>query len=255
MLQAFRISAAAAFTALLTGLVAMPTSVQAAPRRDATTAVGSGEGTGGGPGTGTGEGKARTTRRKRMQRWVMGFDTEDGKDYLKQLRALGAILAVPAPESARGKYGYLVFRDLKQLPAQGKVEDISKLNRIFWVDDGPKSTRRLAKALQLKDRPRFIAAFFPEKLEQKLREMERKYSGGLDEEEIQETRFKIVKKGETYQPEVEHLKKQKPKKAKILIGPEDPEANRIPDDPDANLDKLMEHLLEAKNKAKKSKKP
>src|SRR5947209_5971339 len=63
---------------------------------------GSGSGSGGGkdtgkdkgvgPGEGEGGGKL-TTQQKRVLRWRMTFDTRNGEDYVRQLNALGAILA------------------------------------------------------------------------------------------------------------------------------------------------------------------
>jgi hypothetical protein len=133
-------------------------------------------------------------RKQRMLRWTMVFDTKDGADYAKQLDALGAILAVPADD---GKF--LVIRDLKQRPVKPVEEDIKTIQRIFWVDDRTDSVAPLAKALQLKDTPRFIVAFFPEKLEKELLAKELKFQG-KKVHEIEETRFRVVPRGDTCVP-------------------------------------------------------
>lgn len=149
-----------------------------------------------GDGQGEGPGKILSKREKRVLRWVMIFDTVDGNDYARQLNALGAILGVPEPGGR-----YRILRDLRARPARGEIEDLNKIERIFWVDDKPDSVGPLAAALQLNPPPPHIVAFFPRKFEQDLLRLELSY-GGLKEEEIQETRFRVVKVGNTYAPRV-----------------------------------------------------
>lgn len=157
--------------------------------------AGSGLGGWGGPGptTATIEHKRRV---KRSQRWVMLFNTLTGEDYLSQLAGLGAILAVP--ESGGG---YRVFRDLQHRPPVGRVEDVARIDRIFWIDDTPPSVASLAQALALDPLPRAVAAFFPVELEKELARLEHAYAG-RGEEEIHETRFQIVHSGGRYVPVV-----------------------------------------------------
>lgn len=155
-----------------------------------------GKGKGKGDGQGEGKGKILTKREKRVLRWVMIFDTVDGNDYARQLDALGAILGVP---ESGGQYR--ILRDLKSRPARGKIEDLNKIERIFWVDDKPDSVGPLAAALQLNPPPPHIVAFFPRKFEQDLLRLELSYRG-LKEEDIQETRFRVIKVGNTYAPRV-----------------------------------------------------
>ena len=140
---------------------------------------------------------------QRTLRWVLVFDTKNGEDYAKQLAAFDAILAVPA-----GDTEYQVIRDLSKRPVKGKVEDLDQIKRIYWVDDKPESVKPLAKALGLTTTPDHIVSFFPEKLEKELLEKELKFAG-RKENDIYETRFKVVKKGEKYEVEVVE---QKPKK-------------------------------------------
>jgi hypothetical protein len=164
-----------------------------------------GPGSGGGKDRGTDTGIGRDTgpgtgnmneRLKRTLRWVMVFDTFNGEDYARQLAGLGAILAFP-----RSKDQYLVVRDLNTRPARGHVEDIEKIKRIYWVDDKRESITPLCLALGVKPVPDHVVAFFPEKLEKKLLELELKYKG-RKESEIYETRFKIVKSASGYDPVV-----------------------------------------------------
>jgi hypothetical protein len=151
-----------------------------------------------GDGKGEGKGKILTKREKRVLRWVMTFETLDGNDYARQLDALGAILGVP---ESNGQYR--IIRDLKARPARGEIEDLNKIERIFWVDDKPKSVIPLAEALQLNPPPPHIVAFFPRKFEQELLRLELSYHR-WKEEDIQETQFVIKKdrSANTYKPQV-----------------------------------------------------
>src|SRR5262249_984472 len=116
-----------------------------------------GVGTGDGPGMGAGNLDARV---KRTLRWTLMFNTLNGDDYRRQFAALGAILAIPDRSGE-----YRVIRDLNKRPATGEIEDVGKINRIFWVDDKPDSVRSLAMALGLNPLPSQIVAFFPVELE------------------------------------------------------------------------------------------
>jgi hypothetical protein len=163
---------------------------------------GPGRGGGKGKGVGTGEGdlegpgKANMSQReKRKNRWVMIFNTRDGYDYLNQLKGLGAILAIPDGDSFR------VIRDLKRRPVEAKYEDLSKINRIYWIDDKPESVRSLTSALGLGETPPYIVAFFPLDVEKDLLDKELKAFRGK-EDDIEETVFKVEQRGGSYEPVV-----------------------------------------------------
>jgi hypothetical protein len=155
------------------------------------TGTGTGKGGGVGPGTGSGD------RAKRSLRWVLIFNTRDGRDYKRQLNAFGAILAIPDPKDPDG---YLVIRDLDQARPQAKAEDITQIKRIFWIDDGAASVRSLASALGIAPPPQFIV-FFSQEFEAKLVALEKAYRG-KEENEIIETRFDVRRSGGTYEPVV-----------------------------------------------------
>ncbi|MCS6851258.1 MAG: hypothetical protein NZ700_08840 [Gemmataceae bacterium] len=151
-------------------------------------------GTDRGTGSGTGPGHGNLdVRTRRVIRWVMNFDTRDGNDYARQLQALGAILGIPEPDGQ-----YRIIRDLTQRPATGEIEDLRKIQRMYWVDDVPESVRSLAQALQLPQVPNHIVAFFPEQFEADLLRKELAFRG-LKEHQIRETRFRIVRKGTGYE--------------------------------------------------------
>jgi hypothetical protein len=151
-------------------------------------------------GTGRGEGDGKiSARQKRVLRWVMLFNTQNGTDYARQLAALGAILAFPNPRDANE---YLVIRDLSARPIAANVEDLSAINRIFWVDEKRQSVDSLARALGIEPMPPHFVAFFPEALEAKLLQMELKYEN-KPEDRIDETKFEIRRTaGGGYEPRV-----------------------------------------------------
>ncbi len=163
---------------------------------------GEGEGVGEGPGKGAGKAKLNA-REKRMLRWHMRFTARTGPEYLAQLRALGAILAFPTAD------GYKIVRDLRP-GARANVEDISSIQRIYWIDDKPHSVGDILGALGLTMQPlppKFIA-FMPEKLEKQLFDMEKSYVTGTlrqrwDEDKLDETNFRAVPDGRGgYRPEL-----------------------------------------------------
>lgn len=157
-----------------------------------------GKGTGGvgkGGDGGDGSGKILSERQKRVLRWTMMFDTRTGDDYRVQLLALGAILGIPGEDGQ-----YKIIRDLKARPAKLEDEDLKKINRIFWVDDRAPSIGPLAEALGIRV-PNHVVAFFPEKLEGELLRKERAFAN-RKEHEILETRFRVVRRGNTYEPVV-----------------------------------------------------
>jgi hypothetical protein len=164
--------------------------------------TGEGGGKGAGKGTGTGDlsgpGKLDVTQReKRQLRWEMAFKTLDGNDYLRQLKALGAILAIDAADGQ-----YLVIEDLSRRPVTPVTKDVAELNRIYWIDDRRDSVMGLARALGLRQIPARIIAFFPIELEQDLLRKELAYRN-VPEDEIDKTWFKVVPTRHGYEPLVD----------------------------------------------------
>jgi hypothetical protein len=150
-------------------------------------------GTSDGEGPGPGSGKLTL---ERMDRWVMVFDTENGEDYARQLHALGAILAIP-----RDNKQYAIIRDLGKRPVLPVVGDITEIQRIWWEDAKQESIAPLCQALGIRPIPTHVVAFFPLELEAKLLKLELQYKG-LREHQIKETRFKIRKTPDGYEPVV-----------------------------------------------------
>jgi hypothetical protein len=167
---------------------------------------GQGDGTGTGTGSGQGEGSGRgnlTQREKRMLRWTMKFDASNGPVYLRQLAGLGAILAIPVRENPEPEYQ--IVRDLEHKPAKLLAEDVTKIQRIYWVDNNPQSVRDIMTTLGLTNRPSHFVAFMPVELEDHLFEMEKKAAHGRTEDQIQETIFRVKRLGDRYVPELEKI--------------------------------------------------
>jgi hypothetical protein len=128
-----------------------------------------------------------TVREQRMERWAMVLPARTGTEYLGQLRTLGAILAIPVED---GK-AFKVVRDLSgRGPAKLLDEDLSTLQRIYWYDHRPESVRSLMAALRCDLQPRYVVAFMPQALEERLLRLEKEYRG-LREEQIKATQFEF----------------------------------------------------------------
>jgi hypothetical protein len=165
---------------------------------------GKGVGTSTGDGTGTGKGATLSQREKRMVRWTMMFNTNNGPDYLTQLAGLGAILAIPVNEDD-SKPDYRLVHDLKAKPAELKQEDLSKMDRIYWIENKPQSVRDIMSALGLSIHPSHFVAFMPKELEDKLQEMEKQAARGKPEDAIKETKFRVKLVGNRFEPELEKI--------------------------------------------------
>jgi hypothetical protein len=169
---------------------------------------GKGEGKGKSVGPGEGDGKATLTQReKRMLRWHMRFTANSGAEYVAQLRSLGAILAFPMNDGPNPEYQ--LVRDLHP-PAKLLREDLSDIQRIYWIDDKPQSVRDVVQALGLRIKPDRFVAFMPEELENDLYRMEKNYVEKVkrqkfNEELIEETHFYVVFKNGKYRPELQSV--------------------------------------------------
>src|SRR5205809_344251 len=117
----------------------------------------------------------------------MTFNTHSGGDYKNQLIGLGAMIAVPTSKDGE----FVLIRDLNN--PRGQIEDVTKLNRIYWIDDKPESVRSLFSVLKEVPQPSYFVAFFPAKLEQDLLRLELEYTQKKyrtrDEDKIHETKF------------------------------------------------------------------
>jgi hypothetical protein len=151
--------------------------------------LGSGEGTGTGPGRGDG---SLSTRERRALRWQLNFRVHSPEDHLQQFQALGAILAVQKPGG-----GFWVFDLNKGWHHPREVNDLSKINRIFWIDREPHAIAGISRVLNVPPPP-YLIAFFPEPLENKMKVMEEKYRGRPEDEINEHLMFDVVPRGGGY---------------------------------------------------------
>ena len=161
---------------------------------------GKGAGTGTGTGSGTGHGEGTLTKRQRRKlRWVIGFqltafnDRALFLDHLRQLAALQAVLAIPDPSGR-----CYVYHDLNGRPPQGRLEDISKMDRIWFTDHRRETTTTFAKELNLPFIPPRLIVFFPRELEERLAKMEEEFRGQKEDEIREHIRFLVVPRRGTY---------------------------------------------------------
>jgi RNA polymerase sigma factor (sigma-70 family) len=132
--------------------------------------------------------------RRRMLRWRINFDTKDGREYAKQLEALGARLALPTAEPQR----YRFVCDLSKRPKTTTLEDISTTNHIFLIESNRNSVELLSKELGLKKTPEFIVVFLPRFVEDELRRKELDFAH-RPEKEIMETVFRFSRSNRGYE--------------------------------------------------------
>jgi hypothetical protein len=154
------------------------------------TGGGKGAGTGTGSGTAPGEGNL-SVRQKRVLRWEVNFRVMSPEDHIRQFAALGAILAIPDPQGR-----YHVFRDLNR--RVGRVEDLSNINRIWFIDRSPDTVAGISSLLRM-PQPPVLIAFFPQELEERMVEMEKQYRGQREDELHEKFIFQVVPRGGTYQ--------------------------------------------------------
>ena len=135
--------------------------------------------------------------RRRLLRWQIVFNTKDGKEYAKQLEALGATLAIPTEDQNQ----YRLICDLSKRPVKATVEDISKRDHIFLVETNNDSIRSLSKELGLKETPEQIVVFLPRFIEDELLRKELDYAH-RPEEDIVETTFRFSRTNRGFDIEV-----------------------------------------------------
>lgn len=160
-------------------------------------------GTGGGPGSGDGPnkdgngGKGASSSRARSLRWVLQFRTYSGRDYLDQLAALNAEVAIPLPPDNNQ---LILYKNLKN-PGRGERMTQDQLVRlsgqIQFSDIRRDSVRSVADALGLDFTPNSFWAFLPRGVEDELSRLEKGYNN-RQPEDIAETKFQVQIVGGRY---------------------------------------------------------
>jgi hypothetical protein len=151
--------------------------------------AGSKDGTPGGTGV---PGGPAAIQIERAHRWQVNFTVAGPEDHLRQFAGLGAILAVP---DADGRYH--VYRELSRRPLVGRVEDISKIDRIWFIDAKAETVTAIARLLGMPGQPAKLIAFFPQKLEQEMATLESDSYPGRNKTN-EKIVFQVVRRGEGY---------------------------------------------------------
>jgi hypothetical protein len=139
------------------------------------TGTGPGAGPGTGPGTGPGvKGGDLTEAEEEDLRWTINLTTRDGSDYLRQLAAIGALIAVPI-----GRDAYVVV-DLRKRPLKFEEKTYQDLidlkkTRFMLIDDKADSVDSLLKAMGYPGKAPQFDAFFPNEMRAELKQKELEY--------------------------------------------------------------------------------
>jgi hypothetical protein len=158
-----------------------------------------GKGYDGTPGSGPGGTGADSTRARGL-RWVLRFSVRGGRDYIDQLRAMGAEILIPLPPDDKK---CILIPDLNN-PSTQRVAtdaDLKRLaNKIQFSDTRRDQVRDVANALgvEVRGQPKTFWAFFPKGLEDELARKETSYRNRRAED-IEETIFKVTIRGGSYE--------------------------------------------------------
>jgi len=171
--------------------------------KGAETGTGMGEAGKGSGGTG-GPGDA-TTSGSRSLRWTIVFKTSSGEDYLKQLAAFEAKVAIPEPPDWKKNR---LFEDITMPNAGKPLSSTDDLPDMMFKDEDKVSAAKIARALGLTYSPPWFIAFFPKSMENKMSDMEKDYRK-LKEDQIYSTTFRVVERDGKYEIKVtEQIRKQ-----------------------------------------------
>jgi len=156
-----------------------------------------GKGDTGQTGTGPG-GVGSSSTRARSLRWILRFSTRSGRDYLDQLKSLGAVVLVPIPPENKQMY---IFRDLNN-PKPGTVVTEAEWNQlsqqIQFCDFKRDSVIAVSEALSLNFTATQFWAFFPKGLEDELARLEIAYRNRRPED-VEETVFVVSVRNGKYE--------------------------------------------------------
>ncbi len=157
---------------------------------------GTGGGRGGGDGKGIGKGKGPgvgdsktgvvlTKQQQRAARWSILFNAKSDEDYRQKLQAMRVILWIVY----QGRIQRFDFSTgFLQHSTPRNAQDLKK---VHWRMDDPSDRGRLARAFNLKYIPSAVALFLPERKEAELKFLERQKAGGVPENLIRRTVFKV----------------------------------------------------------------
>ena len=149
-----------------------------------------GRGSSGQVGDGPG-GFGSDSTRARSMRWVMRFQIQNGRDYLRQLAILKATVLIPIPPANKEM---MIFKDLttgapNRQATSAEIDELSRQMR--FCDITSKAVAEIAQTFHLSFTPQCFFAFFPKDLEARLARDEENYRG-RKAKDIEETIFKVT---------------------------------------------------------------
>jgi hypothetical protein len=156
-----------------------------------------GTGNDGTAGTGPGGTGADSTRARGL-RWVLRFRIVGGRDYVEQLRAMGAEILVPLPPDSKK---CLLIRDLNNpAPVVASDADMKRLaGKIQFSDNRPTPVREVLEVLGVNPpNAKAFWAFFPKDVEDQLAHKEKGYRNRRAED-IEETIFRVTVRGGSFE--------------------------------------------------------
>jgi hypothetical protein len=150
-------------------------------------------------GTGPGGAGADSTRARGL-RWVLRFRISGGRDYLDQLKAMGAEILVPLPPDNKK---CLIIRDLgSPRPVVATDADLNRLaGKIQFSDNRAQPVREVLAELGVSapgSQPKAFWAFFPKDVEEQLAHKEKGYRNRRAED-IEETIFRVAVRGGSFE--------------------------------------------------------
>jgi hypothetical protein len=152
------------------------------------------------PGTGPGGSGADSTLGRNL-RWTLRFRVNSGRDYLNQLKTMGAKILVPKP----GTEQCVVVDDLSN-PTNHRVlgkDDLGPyIGLLKFADSRAEAVGGVAGVLELDFRPKTFFAVFSKDFELDLSRKEKAYQNKRPEQ-IEETVFKVSVGGGSYDVQVE----------------------------------------------------
>jgi len=165
---------------------------------------GKGKGADGSQGTGPGGTGANSTLGRNM-RWTLRFKVESGRDYLNQLKAMGAKILIPIPNTDNS----IIIEDLGN-PSQRRTVPSNDLGKyaglLKFVDNRRDVVNGVLGTLDIKDvNATAFCAVFTKEIEADLARKETNFRNRRPED-IEETVFRVIVRGGEFEVVVDEQK-------------------------------------------------
>ncbi len=133
--------------------------------------------------------------KERSSRWVLRFKVADSKEYVEQLKALGAEILIPLPPDNDAKKSILIGDLSKPEHKKPSDADLKRLaGKVQFSDTRKEPVAGVMEVLKVEGKPPAFWAFFPKELEAELARKESNYRNRRAED-IEETIFQVAIRG------------------------------------------------------------